>query len=959
MTMVDHALAYAERGWRVHPLRPDATPYLKAWQERATTDADTITGWWTSHPEAGIGIATGPTSGIWVLDVDTDRRRGKTGDETLAELEDAYGPLPDTYEVITGSGGRHLYFAWDRAHDVRNSASGTLGAHLDVRGDGGYVVAPPTPHRLYTTAFEVEAGAPDHPTDAPGWLYALITHTPEPPTDPRPTVTTRLDGDLPGDLWAASIDWANDLLIPDGWTLHHIDHSGEQHWTRPGKDRREGTSATLDYRGSDTLKVFSSSVGHLGLQPEGTYSKFGYLTATRFGGDFAAAARSLRDAGWKAPDPDAAALGLTSITSSTPSATTALDPTDWPTPTPLPERPEPTPLPLDALPTWITDHARAVAEQIQVPVDLPAIIALGALSAVLNGHVLVQATDGWVDGVNLYTAVLGRAGIGKSPAARHMLAPARDFEARQRERNAAAIREHEVERRALEKRMKDAEERYAKLTEEAPEHQRTIATLGAQLAGMVRPPTGEMFAGDATPEALVELLANNAERGAVIDTEGTLLSIIAGRYSSKANTEFVLKCWSGDTHNHRRVGRVGDPIHLREPRLAIVLALQPKRWLKVLEDRDLADVGLPDRFMVSYPAPRKPRPDLRRQSLDTLARAAYEQTFGAIAERVATWARPATLTLSEDAIDAYDAMRSDHVERTWEGGDLATLGEFIAKLEGSVLRVAAILHLAHGHDIAEAISGETMGHAVALGAYWTDHRATSTVDSQAVEDGAEVLRWIGEHELATFTSRELARGIYRFRTTDRDGQGGAERAVVALELLADHGYVRSGDDWPIGESRRGVKRVIDVNPAVLEGGIGPRHPATDGEMMATEGVDGGGVHDRTENRDTPRHPRQGATEGSGVSADSHGGWDGVTGVAGVTSKAFLPPPSLPEGPEGADPHQHRDTRDTMTIRPVAEDPPTGTIEVPWSVFSPPPAPSQVPDAPSQYPQSLGPREDHP
>src|SRR5690606_13599475 len=97
-------------------------------------------------------------------------------------------------------------------------------------------------------------------------------------------------------------DWA-DILTPRGWTLHHVDRrTGERHWTRPGKDPREGSSATTGFTDRDTLKVFTSSVPE--LEPEGVYTKLGFLAAMDHGGDHAAAARALAAAGWGAPPVD-------------------------------------------------------------------------------------------------------------------------------------------------------------------------------------------------------------------------------------------------------------------------------------------------------------------------------------------------------------------------------------------------------------------------------------------------------------------------------------------------------------------------------------------------------------------------------------------------------------------------------------------------------------------------------
>jgi KaiC/GvpD/RAD55 family RecA-like ATPase len=296
------ALSYVARGWRVIPIAPGTKhPDQPAWPRAASADPGRVRHWWTNAPDHGVGIVTGRASGIFVLDVDVSD--GKGGDETLAELEARHGGLPPTFEVITGSGGRHLYFHVPSGADIRNDAGRRLGPGLDIRGEGGQVLAPPTIHPN-GHRYEVEASAPATVAEPPPWLVDLLVRT-ETPSEARPAPGAT--GERPGDLWAAATSWAQ-LLQPDGWTLHHVDRSGEEHWTRPGKTTRDGTSATVNYGGSDTLKVFTSSLAALGLVEEQTYSKLGYLAATRFAGDHHAAARALARAGYRVPPVDLAAL---------------------------------------------------------------------------------------------------------------------------------------------------------------------------------------------------------------------------------------------------------------------------------------------------------------------------------------------------------------------------------------------------------------------------------------------------------------------------------------------------------------------------------------------------------------------------------------------------------------------------------------------------------------------------
>ena len=284
------ALGYASAGWRVVPIGPRRKfPAMNAWQEHASTNPAEIQSWFTGmYKGHGVGVATGRESGVFVLDVDVSE--GKHGDETLADLEARYGTLPPTVEVQTGSGGRHLYFRYPEGREVRNNAATKLGPGLDIRGDGGQVLAPPTVHPNGTPYTWVIGQEWDEHRLAypPSWLVELLCEPPAPRAPAHLPSSLPRRNDRPGDRWADSITW-KDLLERDGWTFHHTDANGEEFWTRPGKDRREGASATLYYKGADVLKVFTSSAP--GLEPEGTYSRFAYLAATRFGGDYYAAAQ--------------------------------------------------------------------------------------------------------------------------------------------------------------------------------------------------------------------------------------------------------------------------------------------------------------------------------------------------------------------------------------------------------------------------------------------------------------------------------------------------------------------------------------------------------------------------------------------------------------------------------------------------------------------------------------------
>jgi putative DNA primase/helicase len=125
---------------------------------------------WLEREGWNIGIATGAASGIVVLDIDP--RHG--GEEALAALEAEHGPLPATWRFLTGGGGEHIVFRHPGGL-VKNSA-GRIGPGIDVRGDGGYIVAPPSLHiggRPYAISVD------HHPDEValaplPPWLLNVV-----------------------------------------------------------------------------------------------------------------------------------------------------------------------------------------------------------------------------------------------------------------------------------------------------------------------------------------------------------------------------------------------------------------------------------------------------------------------------------------------------------------------------------------------------------------------------------------------------------------------------------------------------------------------------------------------------------------------------------------------------------------------------------------------------------------
>lgn len=191
--MMSVALAYVQRGWSVIPLHVPVVssddlacscgkrtcdsigkhPRTKRGLSDASRDPDVVRGWWTRWTDANIGVVTGnASSGLVVLDVDNGN--GRNGDDSIRDLESAGNALPETPISLTGNGMHVLMLS---TQEIPNSAN-LVGNGLDIRGEGGYVVAPPSLHRS-GRRYEWEGSS--HPDDipialVPQWLLDLATN---------------------------------------------------------------------------------------------------------------------------------------------------------------------------------------------------------------------------------------------------------------------------------------------------------------------------------------------------------------------------------------------------------------------------------------------------------------------------------------------------------------------------------------------------------------------------------------------------------------------------------------------------------------------------------------------------------------------------------------------------------------------------------------------------------------
>lgn len=220
------ALRYASNGWAVFPLygivngrcecgtncgSPGKHPRVSGGLHDASTDEGRIRAWWKRWPNSNVAVATGRVSGVYALDVDNKRSVDlgngilmPEGEHSLRQKELEIGKLPDTLSSVTGSGGMHLIFAYPTGESLTSlgNRAGMLPS-VDTRGDGGYIVVPPSLHPSGNRYRWIDEDEPISPLPS-NWIKLLEESSQKPSTHPL------------------------DLEIPEGFTVN--EGEGRHDW---------------------------------------------------------------------------------------------------------------------------------------------------------------------------------------------------------------------------------------------------------------------------------------------------------------------------------------------------------------------------------------------------------------------------------------------------------------------------------------------------------------------------------------------------------------------------------------------------------------------------------------------------------------------------------------------------------------------------------------------------------
>lgn len=785
--LVTIATSYALRGWRVFPLlgKIPAIPGGAGCLD-ATDDVDAIRAWWRQCPDANIGIATGPDSGLVVVDLDGgDARRA------WLDLTNRCGPF-STLTAQTGrtDGGIHVYLRWPRGEHVPNHAQGgwserVLGHRaMEVIGDGRYVVAPGSLHKSGARYRWLDADA--SVAEMPEWLAERLCDrapTVVPTTPWKPTTET--DMDAARSYCAAALRKTHDRvaalargernasLVKEAFNLAGYIH----------------TRGLTDYEIRDALRSACATWGTDRDPPK----------------DHATIDRGI-EAGKSKPRPipekrhesrSAAAAWHAQTDAATDTPASAFEPF-----VPFEEGGVLPSFPVHALPAWIAEYASAVAASTRFSVDMACGFALGAVSAALGGCIEVAPGSGenpqWREPVNLFVAIVAEPGEGKSPVFSRMMAPIFDLDRELNEKHSKRFARDSEDRKVLESRIAKARSALEKNTHDSS----ALAELHrlAEEASTPVKAIPQLAVGDVTGEQLGQMLQEQDERLAVLSPEDTLWQHAGGRYNKESpSIEVYLSGYSGE---EVRVNRASRKVMLRNPSLTICVAMQPAvllgRGSKLADDR-----GLMARFLFVAP-PRVV--GTRDHSTDppeipAHVEARYRAKLGSIASANLEVARKSRLMvrLTPDAQVAWRAWQNDLEKRRTEDGDLYVIRGWAAKADGFALRLAGLLAIASDSLTVDAAM---LRHATTLVEYFAAHAKVSIGAALADDEVRLAVRLLGwlrrrvERSVRSDTPDD-ASGTPDGFFTPRDAWKGnkswmtSARSKAACEVLRDHGYLRA------------------------------------------------------------------------------------------------------------------------------------------------------------------------
>ena len=467
--------------------------------------------------------------------------------------------------------------------------------------------------------------------------------------------------------------------------------------------------------------------------------------------------------------------------------------------------------PIDALPDALKDYVVDVAESTQTPIDMAGVASLAIMSIAMQPRYKVVGKSDWEEQLSLYCMIVAEPSDRKSAVFNQIIKVIQSFEADYNERHSIDVLKSQEEHASLEKRYKKATKDFenGKITKD--EYDDAFSKYASHK--VIKPIS--LTLDDVTSESLTNEIESQDGCIALVSSEGGIFDILSGSYTNFPNIDIFLKGYSGDFIKVSRIGRPS--LYVKNPRLTILLTVQPKVLENVVNNSTFTGRGLSARFLYSVPKSLVGSRRFETKPIDFDNKKRFSDLIHEILNEPRTITK--FISLSDDAYSLlkvyYESFESRLVT------DLKEIGGWAGKLVGNILRISALITRARNvrydaflytpstDDSAEwMVQKDDMENAIRLGDYFLEHAryAFDFMDDSTIKKQAlNFLEKLKVSKVNEISFRDACRTTKFMNKKDK--------ATAVITLLVDNGYLREKQ----GTSRAHNRGTIyEVNPAIYD-----------------------------------------------------------------------------------------------------------------------------------------------
>lgn len=462
-------------------------------------------------------------------------------------------------------------------------------------------------------------------------------------------------------------------------------------------------------------------------------------------------------------------------------------------PVPLKTVHSPPPFPVGCLPAVVRDFVNFTAEVTQVYPDMPASVALAALSVCLQGKAKVRFSPFWSEELNLYVLIIAPPGERKSAVYSAMTDPINKYVADYNAQHLIDVQSYRNEKKMLEIKLNKAIEKGT--------DKDTVREIQAEINALKPVKELKLITTDVTAEALAAIMSDNNDSMGIMSPEGGVFDVISGMYSNNiTNLNIFLSGYDGEPV---KIDRKYGSVTLPHPLLTFGICAQPQVLSNIISNPQFIGKGLTQRFLFCLPESMIGR----RKLIQDIKGSAAADNYNKLIQRLLTLPQKND-TYIELTCKAADLLEdyADKIERQMSDTEkLSEYREFFGKLTGKTLRMAGLLHLCE-HSINECISGETMAAAIEISAYYGQHylrmMCADTYDDTPQYLLDKITSKARQKSTDTLSLRDIKRTARRLN---------GEQVMDALEVLTAHNYLTVIPPVRDGSRRKESYR---LNPAI-------------------------------------------------------------------------------------------------------------------------------------------------